>query len=200
MDDENRSSVWKTLTPLISGMVFGVGWWIFISAHIVQAHNSWTPEIWAYYYIPGIVASFALVMTNIVDVKSLNGNSFLAIASPGVSARIRAWLFLSFSLHFGAMIAGIWIMAAIFLPPGGGVEHSWPGIAMMLQTTAIFVSSMILLWSKSVDYKLHVTQQNGGQRFVNTEFFISWKIVNVDDARALRRRVPNNVKTKQCHL
>jgi len=144
-----------TLTPLISGMVFGIGWWLFISAHIVQSADHggvvWDPVVYAYYYIPGIVASVALVMTNIVDVKSLNGNSFAAFASPGVSARVRAWLFLSFGLHFGAMIAGIWIMAAVFLPPGGGVQHPWPGISMMLQTVAIFIASMILLWTKSGD-------------------------------------------------
>ena len=56
--------------------------------------------------------------SNIVDVKSLNGSSFMAIASPEVSARIRAWLFVALSFHFGGMIAGIWIMADKFLPPG----------------------------------------------------------------------------------
>ena len=45
-----------------------------------------------------------LCRTNIVDVSSLAGNSFMAMASPGVSARIRAWLFLSLLMHFGAMI------------------------------------------------------------------------------------------------
>jgi len=155
MEEEQRSS-WKTIIPLVAGMVFGIGWWCFISAHIVQAHGDGTqpfvPPVLGWYYIPGIVASFALVMTNIVDVKSLNGNSFMAIASPGVAVRIRAWLFLSFALHFGSMIAGCWIMAATFLPPMAPADyHSWPGIALLLQTVLIFISSMIMLWTKSSD-------------------------------------------------
>lgn len=106
--------------------------------------------------------------TNIVNISSLDGSSFTAIANPGgigtrvalaalknrktVSARIRAWLFLSFALSFGAIIgiirtlfdfipftfvqplaASVWIMAGTFLPPDGSVEHSWPGVALMLQ-------------------------------------------------------------------
>jgi hypothetical protein len=39
--------------------------WLFISAHIVQSadHGTpWDPVVYAYYYIPGIVATAALVM------------------------------------------------------------------------------------------------------------------------------------------
>lgn len=77
----------------------------------------------------------------------------MAIASPGVSARIRVWLFFSFFLHFGSMIASVWIMASIFLAPTA--LYQFPGIALTLQSFAIFVASMILLWNraqKSNDY------------------------------------------------
>lgn len=129
-------------------MQFGVGWWLFISSHIVQGTNNFTPVIWGYYYIPGIVASLGLVMTNIVDVSSLTGNGFMAFANPSVSARVRVWLFFSLSLHFGALIASIWIMAAIFLAPTNP-DHQFPGIALSLQSACIFISSMILLWGRA---------------------------------------------------
>jgi hypothetical protein len=29
------------------------------------------------------------------------------------------------------------------------VEHSWPGVALMLQTLLIFISAMILLWNRA---------------------------------------------------
>jgi hypothetical protein len=135
------------VTPLLAGIMFGVGWWLFISAHIVQGVNAHEPTVLGYYYIPGIVATFGLIMTNIVDVSSLDGSSFMAFANPQVSARVRAWLFLSLALHFGALIASIWIMAAIFLPPT--VDYQFPGIALALQSTCILFSSMILLWNRA---------------------------------------------------
>jgi len=154
MFDEEKKPIWRELAPLFAGILFGIGWWTFISAHIVQAQGggggkSYEPVIWAYFYVPGIVASFGLVMTNIVDVSSITGNSFMAFANPSVSMRVRAWLFVALFLHFGAIIAAVWIMAAIFLVPTNP-DHQFPGIALALQTLAIFISSMMLLWNRSV--------------------------------------------------
>ena len=41
--------------------------------------------------------------------------------------------------------AAIWIMADTFTPS----DHSWPGVAMMLQSLCIFMASMILLWGRA---------------------------------------------------
>jgi len=88
-----------------------------------------------------------------VNVNALDGNSFMALASPSVSARIRAWLFFSFFLLFGAIIAAVWIMADGFV--NSKLEeasnfNSFPGTAMMLQTLCIFISAMILMWNRAV--------------------------------------------------
>ena len=41
---------------------FGVGWWLFIGANIVQSTMERWPTVNAALYIPGIVATFGLVM------------------------------------------------------------------------------------------------------------------------------------------
>jgi hypothetical protein len=47
--------------PVISGAVFGAGWWFFVDAVVAASGHVGLP-----YYIPGIVATLALILINSV--------------------------------------------------------------------------------------------------------------------------------------
>jgi hypothetical protein len=48
----------------------------------------------------------------------------------------RVILFLSFLFVFGSVIAGAWIMIALYIIPNA--EHIYPGVAVFLQSLLIF--------------------------------------------------------------
>eukprot|EP01111_Echinosteliopsis_oligospora_P009094 TRINITY_DN2604_c0_g1_i1.p1 TRINITY_DN2604_c0_g1~~TRINITY_DN2604_c0_g1_i1.p1 ORF type:complete len:150 (-),score=34.56 TRINITY_DN2604_c0_g1_i1:100-549(-) len=133
----------KSAVSVFAGILFGIGWIMLIDAHVYQSSVGLSPKIQAWFYAPGIVATVALFMSNIVNLEAMNPYSW--IAEEGVTARVRAWLFLAFVLSFGSVAASIWIMVALFSPP----ETQWPGVAMILQSIFIFVSSLCFMYSKT---------------------------------------------------
>jgi len=126
--------------------MFGAGWWLFVDAHVRQAHYHYSPEVVGYYYVPGIVGTFALILTNIVDLEALNPVSW--IYDPTISSRVRAWLFMCFILSFSSVAASIWIDLDKFKSESG--RDSYPGTALILQNVMFMFSSFTLLYAKTV--------------------------------------------------
>jgi len=129
-----------------SGVLFGIAWFILIDGNVYQnAFHHDDPSIEVWYYVPGIIATLALLMQNLVNLESLNPSSWLF--EDHVSTRVRVWLFCSFVLSFGSIVASVWLMVGVFLPRGS----QWPGTAMVLQSAIIFISSLSMMWAKSED-------------------------------------------------
>jgi len=140
-------------TAVLAGVLFSAGWWLWIDANIyVEAHlkkldeKDPTPTILFYYYLPGIFATLGLIMTNLLNLENLNPYSWLF--DEAVETKAKIWLFVSFTICFGGIIAAIWIMIQVFLPPNNSGSQ-WPGIALTLQNFLILLSSFILFWSRS---------------------------------------------------
>eukprot|EP01132_Coremiostelium_polycephalum_P009303 gene9303-11404_t len=127
----------------ISGILFGAAWFIWIDGHVYEnSRNNDDPDFkgpgiqWVY-YLPGVFATLALVMSNIVKLDSLYSSSFLSEET--TSKKIKIWLFISFAINFGCIAGAIWIMAAVFMPPHNtNSAAQWPGIALTLQNLLIF--------------------------------------------------------------
>jgi len=105
-----------------------------------------TPAIKFTYYIPSLVATLGLIMTNVINLETLNPMSW--VFDESIGAKVRVWLFLSFFISFGGLVASIWIMVSVFMPPNNKGEQ-WPGIALCLQNLLIMLSSLLLLWTRS---------------------------------------------------
>jgi len=61
----------------------------------------------------------------------------------------RVILFLSFLFVFGSVIAGAWIMIALYIIPNA--EHIYPGVAVFIQSLLIFASTLILKFGRTED-------------------------------------------------
>lgn len=81
---------------------FFLGWWFIIDAS--TAHGGGVNFA---HHICGILATFSLIMINMVDVS---GDSF----EGGYENRVRVWLFVGFVMGFSSIIAATWIMVADF--------------------------------------------------------------------------------------
>jgi len=141
------------VTAVTAGLLFGAAWWMWIDAHVhtmaYLKHNNKddpTPSILFYYYLPGIFSTLGLIMANIVNLESLN--SYTIFWDESIEAKVKVWLFVAFSISFGAIAAAIYIMVQIYLPPHNSGSQ-WPGIALTVQNLLLLISSFVLFWSRS---------------------------------------------------
>lgn len=123
----------------LSGVLFGVAWWIMLDGVVTGGSDDIKLE-W-YYTLPGIFATVALVMINLVSLENLSPTSVLF--TDEVSAQIRIWLLASFTLAFGCITGGIIVFAL------GSIGHGWMAQAIAIQPVLIFVAAMMLMYARS---------------------------------------------------
>mmetsp|Transcript_27991 Transcript_27991/g.39455 ORF Transcript_27991/g.39455 Transcript_27991/m.39455 type:complete len:155 (-) Transcript_27991:48-512(-) len=136
----------RSIVCLIAGGLWAIGWWLLVDAAVWESTKGSkdTPTMLAYFYIPGIVGTVALIMINIVPMDALNPTSISF--DDNVLPRARLFLMVSLLLCIGSMIGGIWIMAQVYLKDNKGDDY--PGIAIAVQNFLIFLSSMTLLFGR----------------------------------------------------
>merc|ERR1719240_527021 len=104
-----------TIGAYVSGVLAAIGWWCWIDAVIYNGtvcpiNTPEAPcekkEVEFAYWLPGIVATFGIVLINCFNYKAYAnvGDGGRALACNNV------WLFISFLLMFGTIIASVWIM------------------------------------------------------------------------------------------
>jgi hypothetical protein len=126
-----------SLCSLLAGLLFGVGWLIWIDA-VAFARTEYAQLVDGAHYIPGLLSTCSLVMLNIVQWESVSeGESLLeegsvrlsrsnAPAHPRPSQRrakarprprrrvqgacAKCWVFVAFCLGFGGLIGAVWIL------------------------------------------------------------------------------------------
>lgn len=130
----------KSYGPGISGALFGAGWWFWVDA--VACTNDKVPFV---QYIPGIIATLALVMINCVRRDEL---SDFDPFDEGVYCRSRFWLFISYVVSFGSIIGAVWVFLAGYATKPG-VDTVWPGVAAIFQVCFILGSALALFVSRS---------------------------------------------------
>jgi hypothetical protein len=82
-------------------------------------------------------------MINAVNWSDLYGLGFSSVDSE--LTRVRVWLFVSFVIAFGGIIAAVWIACANWFVNEQTPLTHWPGIALILQNVLIFVRYFILV-------------------------------------------------------
>ncbi|CAF0740082.1 unnamed protein product [Rotaria sp. Silwood1] len=135
---ENRN----TIASIIAGSLFSAGWWLIIDVAVRYPSND---EFHKALLTIGIVASLALVFVNSISNARFRGDYYRDGCIGLVFARII--LFLSFLFVFGSVIAGAWIMIALYIIPNA--EHVYPGVALFIQSLLIFASTLVLKFGRT---------------------------------------------------
>ncbi|KAL7752588.1 Vacuolar protein sorting-associated protein 68 [Sorochytrium milnesiophthora] len=124
------------------GGLFAAGWWLFIDAVVYAGSHSLPVPILFEDYVPGILATIALVMVNSVDKNLLNGQDFSY--SGNAAWRARLFAFIGIALSVGSLGGAVTIMCLKYLNAGYVAEEAWPGIAFVIQNFLIFLRFVVL--------------------------------------------------------
>lgn len=127
--------------PTISGALFGGGWWFWVDA--VAASQTNVPFV---QYLPGLIATLALVMINSIRREELE-DQYDAF-DEGVFCRSRFWLFISYLVSTSAIIGSIMVLLH-FYAWDHAVLTMWPGVAGLFQVTLILGSALLFFVSRS---------------------------------------------------
>jgi len=125
-----------------AGILFAIGWWIWIDATAWTNKQPGLEPVLGAHYVPGIVGTIALFMINAVSWNDINYNMF----GDSVSTKAKVWLFFSFLIAFGALIASIWIAVSYWFMRNAGSQYG--GVAIIVENLLIFVSAMMYRFAK----------------------------------------------------
>jgi len=149
LQSDTKPSARETILSYSSGILFAIGWWIWIDGvayafHLPEETNRPVFGHW----VPGIVSSIGLLMINAVNWTDLDGFGFGGLDDE-VQKRARIWLLFSFTMAFGGIIASIWISSVNwFSRPATEKQTDWPGVALILQNCLIFISGLCFRFAK----------------------------------------------------
>mmetsp|Transcript_54449 Transcript_54449/g.173018 ORF Transcript_54449/g.173018 Transcript_54449/m.173018 type:complete len:152 (+) Transcript_54449:276-731(+) len=128
--------------PGASGALFGAGWWFWVDA-IVCSHH----KVPAGDYVPGFIATLALIMINCVRRDELQEYDPF---DDGSDCRSRSWLFVSYVVSFSSVVAAVWVLVQNYATnPEIKGDEIWPGVAGVIQCTLILASGLIFWLSRS---------------------------------------------------
>lgn len=129
-----------------------IGWWCFIDAAIYNTNVTCSgdlvlkPLTFAM-WLPGIGATLGVVMINCFNYSAYTntGDGGSAVACNN------AWLFFSYLIMFGCIIASTWIMVEYWLAANSCTN--WPGIASVVQTVCLLVSATVFFVGRETSSK-----------------------------------------------
>eukprot|EP00898_Chlorokybus_atmophyticus_P007375 jgi/Chlat1/7639/Chrsp64S07113 len=136
--------------PGLAGAVCGAGWWIWLDA--VLCNDRTVPFL---HYLPGIIATVALLMFNCVRKEDVMEYSSMddgegcrqQLIHPLSPTRLRFFLFLSYLVSLGSLGFGVWVLVAGYAVHPD-VNH-WPGVAVLIHCTLVLCSGLIFWTSRS---------------------------------------------------
>lgn len=119
---------------LISSTFFWTGWWIMLGLMA-----EYWEELNGHYILPGVFATLALVMINIVPAEHLSNSTY---KSGCEDLMLKIWLFVGFMAAFGTLIGAAYILFNDYILNIYAIKK-WPGYGVFLHTLFIFISNVV---------------------------------------------------------
>jgi len=136
----------ETVLCYLAGGFFGAAWWLWIDA-TAFSHTHPVTVIW-WQYVAGVLSTIGLIGVNIVSWSDLDSNN---IFGDQVSGNAKLFLFCAFIVCFGGLIASIWIGIQYYFINISSGSSPYGGIAIIIQNILIFLSTIMLRFSKPQD-------------------------------------------------
>ena len=128
--------------PVIAGGLFGAGWWFLIDAVATRPNEA--PDVPPEHYLPGCVATLAMLMMQAVRREALGRGGF--DTDPADTCRARVWLFVSYLVSFSSLVGSVWMLVADYADR----PYPWPGIAGVLQCALILAAGLIMWATRGI--------------------------------------------------
>jgi hypothetical protein len=109
----------KAITGYTSGLLFALGWWIFIDGAVfnaVRRQDNWQTlavEDW----VPGILSTMALLIVNMIDRESLSADDS-AYDGTNVAMKARGCAFTGITIALGSLGGALAILSLKYIIPG----------------------------------------------------------------------------------
>jgi len=133
----------NTYSSLLAGVLFFSAWWLIIDTAVVYS----TDEKWTnIYFLLTAASTVSMFMVNSVSNSAVTGSA-MDEGVLGVKGA-RLWLMLGFIGSFACIVAGIWIMFGNYVVRNGD-HSSWPGIALFIHSSLIFISSLVYKFGRT---------------------------------------------------
>eukprot|EP01087_Luapelamoeba_hula_P007189 TRINITY_DN1746_c1_g1_i1.p1 TRINITY_DN1746_c1_g1~~TRINITY_DN1746_c1_g1_i1.p1 ORF type:complete len:159 (-),score=23.47 TRINITY_DN1746_c1_g1_i1:200-676(-) len=132
---------------LLAGTLFAVAWLVWIDGAVIATHtDGYVNPPW-YAYIIGVCGTVVFILMNMVSLNHMH--PFALMFAHDMSAKVRAWLFVSFALGFGVLAAAIFVCVDSYGHEKG--TKVWPGVALVVQNVLLLVSSVLFLFARKID-------------------------------------------------
>ncbi|KAL6077661.1 hypothetical protein QOT17_002129 [Balamuthia mandrillaris] len=140
----NKTRFRHTVGSLFAGILFAIGWALWLDAALIsnRLEGYHAPPWW--FYLPGPFATVILLLMNMVSLNDLRPSSLL---SSEVSGRVKVWLFFVAFLVFGCLTMALWMSIDEY--KGYTDKSVWPGVALVLQSVIILISSLLLMVARA---------------------------------------------------
>ncbi|OBZ88416.1 hypothetical protein A0J61_03539 [Choanephora cucurbitarum] len=126
----------------LAGMLFALGWWIFIDGlsvlwslpdrQVVPGIEDW---------VPGIITTLGLIIVNLIDKEALRGNYY----DDEFVWRARLFLFLGFAMMAGGFSGSVAVLVTKYIYHEGlDLYNQYLGIAETVQCFMIMLSTGVL--------------------------------------------------------
>ncbi len=169
-EDDSTGKI-ATAGSIISGAVLAVGWYIFMGFYLLPSSDP-TQYSWdcnsvnatvavapcgmtnGAYWAPGILATFGLIMLNIISWEGLTEDGLTG--DEGMACKLKVWVTVSFVVLFCSLGGALWILIADGIARQDN-PRIWMGIsiAVLVQNACIFLSALIF----------RVTRRSGDHSF-----------------------------------
>mmetsp|Transcript_148369 Transcript_148369/g.360166 ORF Transcript_148369/g.360166 Transcript_148369/m.360166 type:complete len:155 (-) Transcript_148369:144-608(-) len=123
---------------LIAGVIFGIGWWVYIDgAAWGSAQNDPVADKAAgYHWLPGLGVTIAFVMINGMRWQELSDEN------PSVATRARCFLISALVIALACISVSLFIMVEVFI--NDDTLATWTGISVFIQCLLIFVAAFVM--------------------------------------------------------
>lgn len=157
----------RSYGPGLAGALFGAGWWFWLDAFCASGIK--VPPV---QFLPGIVATLAVLMINSVSRNDVAGGGYQSF-DEGVECRSKVWLLMAYLVSLGSVIgersacclpalesaqadpprlplaaAGAVVVLVQKYATNPDATTLWPGVAGLFQTILILGSGLVFWLTK----------------------------------------------------
>ncbi|KAJ2705752.1 Vacuolar protein sorting-associated protein 68 [Coemansia spiralis] len=136
----------------ISGALFTLGWWFFIDGLVLARTSADYPVKFGFEdWIPGILCTLGMVITNSIDLSLLREDSF-GYGGSSLAGKAKLTLFIGIALLAGGLAGSITILTIKYIVPQVDASVLYIGFSNVIQTSAILLASIALWLVHNSDY------------------------------------------------
>ncbi|KAI7821298.1 hypothetical protein BX661DRAFT_165796 [Kickxella alabastrina] len=135
-----------------SGALFTIGWWFFIDGLILSRAESSSVTFGFEDWIPGILCTLGMIVTNSIDLSLLRDDSFGYGGGSSLAGKAKLTLFIGIALLAGGVAGSLTILVIKYIVPQVDSATMYVGATGVLQAFGVLLASVVLWFVHNSEY------------------------------------------------